>query len=92
MVTPARAVAALLTLIPFLTATFFSRHVARWAEKMLPWARYCCPSVLCTPYALVAGVGGTFTWGWFTMYAILPIAFASLLGQAARADPNQHGN
>jgi len=92
MVTPANAVAALLTLIPFLAAAFFPGHVAGWAQRLPAWARFCCPSALSILYALVAGAGGTFSWAWFTLYAILPIAIAALLGQAARLDPDRNGN
>ena len=33
-----------------------------------------------------------FRWGWFALYALLPVAIALLLGQAARVDTAQRGN
>jgi hypothetical protein len=41
---------------------------------------------------LVTGAAGQFRWGWFALYAMLPVAVAALLHQAALADPAQHGN
>src|ERR1700722_8130149 len=39
MITPANAIAALLMLIPFLGAAFFSRHVAGCARRLPEWAQ-----------------------------------------------------
>jgi len=47
---------------------------------------------LSAPYALVAWSTGTFRWGWFALYAILPVAVAALLWNARPADPDQRGN
>jgi membrane protease YdiL (CAAX protease family) len=46
---------------------------------------------LCAPYLLVATGDGVFRWGWLALYALLPVAVASLLWQAGRVDPNQRG-
>jgi len=92
MITLSNFIAGLLTPIPLLAAAFFPGHAIGWARKLPLWAQRCCPAALCIPYALVAGGGGTFAWGWLALYAILPVAIAALLAQAAQADPNRHGN
>jgi membrane protease YdiL (CAAX protease family) len=92
MITPANTIAALLTLIPFLAAAFFSRRVAGCARRLPGWAQILCPAVLSVPYVLVTCAAGQFRWGWFALYALLPVAVAGLLWQAMRADAGQHGN
>jgi hypothetical protein len=92
MVTPANSVAAVLTLIPLLWATFFAGSAAGWARRMPVWAQLICPAVLSVPYVLVTCGAGMFRWGWFALYALLPVALASLAWQAVRADPDQRGN
>ena len=54
--------------------------------------RFACPAALGIPYLLVACGAGVFRWGWFALYALLPVAIAVLLGQAARVDAAQRGN
>jgi hypothetical protein len=41
---------------------------------------------------LVDGAAGIFRWGWFAVYAALPVAMAALLWQASRVDSEQRGN
>jgi uncharacterized protein len=86
MITPANSIAALLTLLPLLSAAFFPAAVAGWARRLPAWTRLLCPVALCAPYFLVASASGVFRWGWFALYALLPVAIAGLLGQARRAD------
>jgi hypothetical protein len=60
---------------------------------MLPvWAQLVSPAALCLPYVLVAYGGGVFRWGWFALFAALPVAIAMLLWQAARVDTNRRGD
>jgi uncharacterized protein len=92
VITPANAIAALLTLIPLVAAGFFSQLVAGCARRLPEWARIVCPAVLSVPYVLVTCAAGEFRWGWFALYAVLPVAVAGLLWQAMRADAAQHGN
>jgi membrane protease YdiL (CAAX protease family) len=93
MITPANLIAALLTLLPLLTAAFFPAAVAGCARKLPVWAQVLCPAALCVPYLLVACGAGVFRWGWFALYALLPVTIAWLLGQARRADEiSQRGN
>ena len=89
MVTPANLIAALLTLIPLLGAAFFAPGVAGRARRLPVWAQLASPAALSVPYVLVACGAGMFRWGWFALYAVLPVAVASLLWQAGRADPGQ---
>ena len=92
MITPANSIAALLTLIPLLAAAFFPRGAAGWARRLPAWAQLVCPAALSVPYVLVTCAAGIFRWGWFALYAVLPVAVASLLWQARRIDISQHGN
>jgi uncharacterized protein len=85
-------IAGLLTLIPFLTAAFFSRWLSGLSETLLTWVRVVRPAVLCVPYALVACSAGMFRWYWMALYAVLPVAVATLLWQAGRVDPGRRGN
>jgi membrane protease YdiL (CAAX protease family) len=82
----------LLSLAPFLAAAFFPQWAAGRARSLPAWLRLAAPAALVVPYLLVAASGGSFRWGWSALYALLPIAVASLLSEAARIDPNQRGN
>ena len=89
---PAIWIAAVLTLIPLLTAAFFSRGLGALVERLPLPARLLCPAALCVPYVLVASSLGWFRWDWFALYALLPVAVAGLQWQAREADPVQRGN
>jgi membrane protease YdiL (CAAX protease family) len=92
MISPAIAMSALFTLIPFLTAAFFATQLADATEALPTSARLLVPSVLCVPYLLVALSTGTFHWQWLALYALLPVAISFMMLQARRSDPAQHGN
>jgi hypothetical protein len=92
LITPINVVAALLTLIPYLAVAFFPDALAVRVRKLPVQARFACPAALSIPYVLVACGAGVFRWGWFALYALLPVAIALLLGQAARVDAGQRGN
>jgi hypothetical protein len=92
MITPANSIAALLALAPYLAAAFFPKWAAGRARALPRWARLASPAALCVPYLLVAVAGGVFRWGWLALYALLPVAVASLLWQAGRADEGHQGN
>jgi hypothetical protein len=91
MITPANLIAALLTLIPFLGAAFFPQGMSRYVRRLPLWAQFLIPAALSAPYALVACGAGVFRWGWFALYAVLPVAIAGLLEQARRADSGPGG-
>jgi uncharacterized protein len=88
----ANLIAALLTLIPFLAVAFFPEATAARVRSLPRWALVASPAALSIPYALVACGAQIFRWGWFALYAALPVSIAALLWDAARADPDQHGN
>jgi len=92
LITPVNVIAALLTLVPYLVVAFFSQSAAARVRTWPTWVRFACPAVLCIPYLLVACGAGVFRWSWFALYALLPVAIAVLLGQAARVDAAQRGN
>jgi uncharacterized protein len=84
--------AACLTLLPFLAAAFFGASIARLSDTLPTWLRLLRPAVLAVPYALVTCSAGDFRWGWFALYALLPVAVAALLWQAKAIDVAQRGN
>jgi membrane protease YdiL (CAAX protease family) len=92
LITPANLIAALLTLIPYLAVAFFPTSVSDRVRAWPIWMRHACPAALAIPYLLVASGAGVSRWGWFTLYALLPVAIAVLLGQATRVDAGKHGN
>jgi hypothetical protein len=92
LVTPANLIAALLTLIPFLFVAFFPQFAASRVRALPTAAQLASPALLCIPYVLVTCAAGFFRWQWLALSAALPVAIAFLLWQAARADPDQHGN
>jgi len=92
LVTPANLVAALVALIPYLAVAFFPEAARKRADKLPVSARLSAPVALCLPYLLVACGGGVFRWGWFALYAALPVAVAGLLQQAFKVDKLQRGN
>lgn len=89
---PVIVVAAVLTLIPLVAAAFSSERLAGWVQRLPLPLRLLCPAVLSVPYLLVAVSRDMFRWGWFALYALLPVTVAGLLWQAARADGAQRGN
>jgi membrane protease YdiL (CAAX protease family) len=92
MITAPIAIAALLALIPYLAAAFFGKQLTVAVERMPLAARLLLPAVLGLPYTLVAVSAGVFHWYWQALYALLPVALATVLYQARRKDSAQHGN
>jgi len=92
LVTPANVIAALIALVPYLAIAFFPQTVAARVRALPLPAQLLFPIVLCVPYVLVACDAGMFHYGWFALYALLPVAVAMLLWGARRADPQQRGN
>jgi CAAX protease family protein len=92
MFTPPIIVAALLTLVPYLTAAFFPERFTDSTQKLPTAARILLPAALSIPYLLVAWSTHTFHFAWLALYALLPVAIAALMWDARRADPAQHAN
>ncbi|HVJ09568.1 MAG TPA: CPBP family intramembrane glutamic endopeptidase [Acidisarcina sp.] len=89
---PSIFLAALYTLLPFLTAAFFPRRLAAAVDALPARVRLLSPALLCLPYLLVACSSGVFRWRWLAVYALLPVAVSALMSEARRADPGQRGN
>lgn len=89
---PEVVVAALLILIPMLGTAFFPGRVKALAQALPQTSRLAAPALLCVPYALVASSFGIFHWSWMALYALLPVAIAFLMSQAAGDDPGLQGN
>ncbi len=89
---PASVIAAVLTLIPFLSAIFFPATLERRVTALPLKARFLFPVIFSLPYALISISSGIFQWDWFLLYLLLPVAVSFLLWQARCVDPNQHGN
>jgi uncharacterized protein len=87
---PAVALAALLTLAPFLAAGFFPRSL-ELARRLPLVLRILAPALLGLPYALVSVSSGIFRWGWLGVYTLLPVGISLLLYVASLADPEQRG-
>jgi CAAX protease family protein len=85
-------IAAAITLTPVAATAFASARLAAWVQRLPVPARIACPALLCLPYALVAWSTGGFRWGWFALYALLPVAVAGLMWQARDVDPAQRGD
>ncbi len=92
LITPANVIAALLTLVPYLAVAFFPGAVVARLHALPIWARFACPAALSAPYVRGSCGAGAFRWGWFALYALLPVAVALLSGDAARVDAGQRGN
>ena len=86
MLTLANLIAALLTLAAYLAVAFFAQAIGARVRSLPVWAQLTCPAVLCVPYLLVALGSGIFRAQWLALYALLPVAVATLLWQAARAE------
>jgi membrane protease YdiL (CAAX protease family) len=92
MPSAAVAFAALFTLIPFLAEAFLPGKLASVSRTLPAGVRLFAPAVLCIPYLVVAFFSDIFRWSWLELYALLPVAVSILMWQAARVDPDQHGN
>ncbi len=57
-----------------------------WDGGCRAHVRVAAPALLCVPYALAARSFGIFRWGWFAVYALLPVAIAFVLEQARNED------
>ncbi len=92
LVTPLNLIAALLALFPYLAVAFFPKLAAERVRALPAWMQFALPAVLAIPYLLAASGAGVFRWGWLALYALVPVAIALVLGQAARVDRGQRGN
>jgi membrane protease YdiL (CAAX protease family) len=91
-VTPVAIAALALELAPAALFGCAAERVARAVERLPAPLRLGLPALLVTPYAMVSISQHMFRWEWFALYAVLPVAIAWLLMQAAAADAEQRGN
>ncbi|MGB6826897.1 MAG: CPBP family intramembrane glutamic endopeptidase [Terracidiphilus sp.] len=85
-VTPANVIAAIILLFPYLAAAFWGAWLKTRVQSLSGFTQITLPALLSIPYLLVAIAAGDFNWGWFALYAALPVAIAVLLRRAASAD------
>jgi membrane protease YdiL (CAAX protease family) len=91
-VTPLAIAALALEMAPAILFGCAAERVARRVERWPAVLRVGLPALFVVPYAMVSISQHMFRWGWFALYAALPVAIAWLLMQAASADGEQHGN
>jgi len=91
-VTPVAFAALGLELAPAVLFGFAAGRVARVVARWPLAVRLCLPALFVVPYVLVSVSQHMFRWAWFALYAVLPVAIAWLLMQAAADDADQRGN
>ena len=90
--TPAAIAVLALELIPAAMFGFAGERVGRTCARWPSTLRIALPALCAVPYVLISWPHPMFSWKWCALYAILPVAIAWLLEQAAIADPEQRGN
>ena len=90
--TPAAIAVLVLELAPAALFGFAGERVARACARWPSTVRTAIPALCALPYILISLSYQMFSWEWCALYAVLPVAIAWLLGQAAIADPEQRGN
>jgi len=91
-VTPIAIGAFALELAPAVLFGLAAERVARAVGHWPATVRVSLPALFVAPYAMVSVSAHQFRWGWFALYAVLPVAIAGLLMHAAAADPEQCGD
>jgi membrane protease YdiL (CAAX protease family) len=91
-VTPVAIAALALELAPAVLFGCAAERVAHVVGRLPVAVRMVLPALLVAPYVMVSIGGHMFRWGWFALYAALPVAIALLLMRAAAADAEQRGN
>jgi len=91
-VTPIAIAAFGLELAPAVLLGFAAEPVSRVVEQWPVALRVSLPALFAAPYVMVAASGHVFRWGWFALYAALPVVIAWLLMRAAAADAEQRGD
>jgi CAAX protease family protein len=91
-VTPIAIAALGLELAPAVLLGFAAEPVARSVGRWPVALRVSLPALLVAPYVMVSISNDMFRWGWFALYAALPVVVAWLLLHAVAADPEQRGD
>src|SRR5271169_1293757 len=90
--TPAAIAVLVLELAPVAVFGFAGERVGQACARWPSTVRTALPVFCALPYVLICSSQQMFSWKWCALYSVLPVAIAWLLGQAAIADPAQHGN
>ncbi len=90
--TPAAVAVLILELAPAAAFGLAGERVAQICARWSFALRTFLPVVCALPYVLISVSQHMFSWRWCALYAVLPVAIAWLLGEAAVADPEQRGN
>jgi membrane protease YdiL (CAAX protease family) len=91
----ATPVAIAMLMVELAPAAAFGLAGERIARVCACWpsaVRTVLPALCVLPYVLVSLSQHMLLWRWCALYALLPVAIAWLLGQAAIADPEQRGH
>jgi uncharacterized protein len=91
-VTPVALAALALELAPAVLFGCAAERTARAVTRLPAALQLSLPAVLVVPYAMVSISAHVFQWTWFALYAVLPVAIASLLMRAAAVDADQRGD
>ncbi len=91
-VTPVAIAALGLELAPAVLFGLAAERVARAVGRWPVVVRVSLPALLVAPYLMVSISQHMFRWGWFALYAALPVAIAWPLLRAAAGDPEQRGD
>jgi uncharacterized protein len=91
-VTPISIAALALELAPAVVFGCAAERTARAVARLPVAFQVSLPAVLAVPYVMVSITAHVFQWSWFALYALLPVAIASLLMRAAAADPDQRAD
>jgi hypothetical protein len=91
-VTPVAIAAVGLELVPAVLFGCVGDRVVRAVGRWPVAVRLSVPALMVVPYVMVSISQHMFRWGWFALYAALPVAIAWLLMRAAAADPEQRGD
>ena len=91
-VTPVVIAVLAAELAPAAAFAFAAERVAQAVGKWRLPVRLLLPALLALPYVVISATQHMLRWQWFALYALLPVAMAWLLAQAAIADPEQRGN
>src|SRR5581483_9416481 len=79
-------------LLPALALGLFGQRMARAIARWPKIVRIGAPACLVIPYLALAGAYHVFSWQWFVLYSLLPVAMAWLMIHARSDDPEQRGN
>ncbi|MGZ4819605.1 MAG: CPBP family intramembrane glutamic endopeptidase [Terriglobales bacterium] len=91
-VTPVVLAVLVVELMPAVAFGCAAERMARIVGQWPVVSRLAAPAVIAVPYAVLALSQHMFHWEWFALSAMLPVAMAWLMAQAAAADPEQLGS